>query len=240
MNSHSNNNEVWGIIPARGGSKSIPLKNMALLAGRPLIDYVICAARQSSTVSRFLCSTDHDAIADFCGSKKVEICRRPERLCADAVAVADVVVDLLTTLMAREGRLAEIIVLLEPTYPFLLARHIDECGSLLRENPRADSVQSLTPVSHNSHAYNQRSIRNGNVDFVFKEERIRCYNKQLKPQFYVHGNLFVSRARTILETKNIYGACSLPYTVEALHAFDVDGPQDLIVANALVAAGCIE
>ncbi|MBN3041157.1 MAG: acylneuraminate cytidylyltransferase family protein [Candidatus Omnitrophica bacterium] len=235
----SYNNEVWAIIPARGGSKSIPLKNMAELCGQPLIKYVIEAGKKSEHINRMICSTDHDRIASFCKGEGVEVMPRPDILCGDSVAVSDVIIDLLKTIAGNEGALADIVVLLEPTYPFILPEHIDDCVSLLKADPEADSVQSVTEVQHNNHAYNQRSINEGKVDFVFKKERLKCFNKQLKPKYFIHGNLFVFRARTIIETGNIYGEKSLPYQVPRIYSFDVDGPQDLEIAQCLLKYGLI-
>lgn len=231
---------VWALIPARGGSKSIPLKNMAQLAGRPLIDYVIEAGKKSKTVTRIICSTDHPTIVAHCREHGIEVHDRPNHLCQDMTPVSEVLVDLLKDIQVRERKTPDIVVLLEPTYPFVLAKHIDECVTLLIGNREASSVQSVSEVAHGNHAYNQRVIKDGCVDFVFKEQRQRCYNKQLKPQFYVHGNLFVFRTQTLFDTGNIYGTYSLPYVVPLLNAFDVDVAEDLAVAEALLCCGLIE
>ena len=171
------NDEVWAIIPARGGSKSIPLKNMAQLCDQPLIKYVIQAGKKSDSINRMICSTDHETISSFCKSEGVEVSVRPDSLSGDSVAVSEVLIDLLKTIEKNEGILADIIVLLEPTYPFLLSEHIDDCVSLLKADPQADSVQSVTEVRHNHHAYNQRYLSEGGGDFIFKDESARCFNK---------------------------------------------------------------
>jgi len=176
-------NLVMAFIPARGGSKSIPLKNMVLLGGRPLIEYAIEAAKASRSVSRIVCSTENRSIKEFCQAKGVEVQKRPRRLCGDDIRTQDVILDSLLTLRRKEGRVADLIVLLEPTSPFLLSKHIDDCVDLLRANPSADSVQSITLVPPNHHAYNQRFLDAGLVRFKFPEERRKFYNKQLNPRF---------------------------------------------------------
>ena len=225
---------VWAVIPARGGSRTIPMKNMVPLNGRPLIDYVITAARATAAISRVVCSTEHDAIAEFCRARDVEVRRRPDALALDNVPSVDVVLDVLASIQRTGEPLAEIVVLLEPTSPFVLPAHIEGCVSLLKGDPSADSAQTITPVGPNSHAYNQRRLRDGAVEFVCPEERARYPNKQLKPAFYVHGNVRVVRSRCLLEKRDLFGGRSLPVVISRLHALDVDGPEDLTMAECLL------
>ncbi|GKT37469.1 acylneuraminate cytidylyltransferase family protein, partial [Aduncisulcus paluster] len=82
--------------------------------------------------------------------------------------------------------------LLQPTSPFLLPAQIDACSEALRDNPEANSAQTVAEIPHNYHAFNQRVIKDGAVDFNFTEERKFCYNKQSKPHFYSFGNLVIT------------------------------------------------
>lgn len=222
---------AWALIPARGGSKSIPLKNMAELAGRPLIDYAIQSAKASNSVTRIFCSTDHEKIADFCKNRDVEVQKRPSDLAGDSIATLDVIIYFLETLIREEGYIAEILLLLEPTSPFVLPVVIDDCVNLLRMNPDADSVQTITTIPPNHHAYNQRYIKDGLVHFCFPEERAGRFTKQSKPEFYVHGNFRVVRSASLLQKRDIFGDISLPYILPRLYAMDVDGPEDFVLAD---------
>ena len=228
--------EVWAIIPARGGSKSIPLKNLALLAGHPLIEYVIEAGKTSTVVNRIICSTENESIATFCERKKIEIHRRPKRLAKDGTAVIEVLQHLLRDIQKKNGYVAEFIILLQPTSPFVLPQHVDGLVSLLRNSPKAQSAQTISPIPHNFHAFNQRVIEHGWLKFKFDRERRIFYNKQKKPKFFRFGNLVVSRAKTILEEGTIFGKRSVPLEIPGLYAMDVDGPEDLKMANMLLEA----
>lgn len=232
--------EAWALIPARGGSKSIPLKNMVELGGRPLISYVIQAAKNSRSISRILCSTDNDRIGAFCARSGVEVQERPVALAGDEVATLDVVLHVLQQSKANGDAIPSIMALLEPTSPFVLPKQIDECVALLRENPDADSVQTITTVPPNHHAYNQRYLEGGMIYFRYKEERRRLHNKQMKPAFYVHGNLRVLRSASVLEKRDLFGDRSLPYLIPRTYALDVDGPEDLELAELLVRSGKVE
>lgn len=228
--------QAWGIIPARGGSKTIPLKNLVSLGGRPLIDYVIMAGRASKTLSRVICSTEHPQIAAECHRMKIDVHRRPESLCQDDTPVLDVLSHLLDDMEAKGESLPEIIALLQPTSPFVLPEDIDAAVSLLCADSQADSVQTVCAFPHNYHAYNQRVVENGLVRFRFPAERKECHNKQRKPAFYIFGNLVAARVRTIREGKDVFGARSLSRLIANAYAIDVDGQEDLKKAEWLLAS----
>jgi CMP-N,N'-diacetyllegionaminic acid synthase len=229
--------EIWGIIPARGGSKSIPLKNLAKLSNRPLIEYVIRAAQACSSVDRIVCSTEDERIRGFCLEQGIEVHNRPKGLAADDTNVLDVLVDLLIEFRAKEVPLPAHIVLLQPTSPFVLPSHIDTCVNLIENDNTVNSSQTVTKFPHNFHAYNQRVIEKGYVRFMFAEERKRHYNKQTKPEFYIFGNLVVVRSKALLQGKEIFAEPSIPHIVPYQYALDVDGPVDLELAEWYLSNG---
>ena len=116
-----------GLIPARGGSKSIPLKNLAPVGGKPLIRFVIDAALGSRSFVKTYCSTDHDHIARTCLEAGVEIIERPAELGLDDTPVTAVILHALETLRQHSGRMPGMVALLQPTSPFLLPSQIHEC-----------------------------------------------------------------------------------------------------------------
>src|SRR5688572_6241881 len=158
-----------------------------------MISYVISAGQAATSLTRVLCSTDDDRIADVCRRAGIEVLDRPPALAQDDSSVADVLRDVLTTIGKRHGEVPEMVALLQPTSPLVLAEHIDSCVEALSRQPAADSAQTIVPVNHNSHAYNQRVVENGVVRFRFVEERRAAFNKQRKPSHYLFGNVVVSR-----------------------------------------------
>ena len=223
--------EVWAIIPARGGSKSIPLKNLVELNGIPLITYVINAAKASKRVTRIICSTDDKRIADYCTKHGVEVHLRPDNLAMDDSSLLDVLMYTLQDIHKNEEKLADVIPILQPTSPFLLPEHIDECVLLLSDNEDAQSSQTITSFPHVLHAYNQRLIDDRYVKFVFAEERRLYYNKQRKPDFYIYGNLVVTRSKTLLIEREIFGDKSIPFFIPYPYALDLDRLDDLETAE---------
>lgn len=231
--------ESWAFIPARGGSKSIPLKNLVRLNGRPLLDYAVDVGRNSGRVSRVICSTDSDEIGRHCGQLGVEVDQRPRDLAADHVATVDVLLEFLRRSIREGTTLPEYLVLLEPTSPFVTVRDIEACIERLDGDESADSSQTVTAVSSNSHAYNQRYHDDNGSNFLFVQERKACVNKQAKPPFYIHGNVRVMRTLSVLRTHSIFGARSLPVEIPRTRAMDVDNPDDLMLAEAIIAAGLV-
>jgi CMP-N,N'-diacetyllegionaminic acid synthase len=230
---------VWGFIPARGGSKSIPLKNLARFGGRPLLDYVILAARAWGGFSRLFCSTDSPEIAARARRFEVEVHPRPTGLAQDDTPIFAVVAQFLRDLEAREGKVAELIVLLQPTSPFLLADHLDRCVKGLLADAAAGSAQTIVPCPHNSHAYNQRLVANGQVSFRFPAERRLAYNKQTKPPHYLFGNLLVFRSAAALAQETLFAEPSLAVPIDRPYDFDADGPEDFRLGDLMLAHGLV-
>ncbi len=232
--------ESWVLIPARGGSKSIPLKNLARLHGIPLIDYAIGTARRSGKVSRIICSTDSEEIGSHCLALGVEVDRRPDELAGDHVATVDVLLEFVRRKAGAGVVLPEYLVLLEPTSPFVAPDDIEACLDRLDADAAADSAQTVTPVSSNSHAYNQRYHDGNGSNFLYPQERKVCVNKQTKPGFYIHGNVRVMRVQSLLRTRSIFGTRSLPIEIPKIRAMDVDSQDDLLLAEAIIASGLVK
>lgn len=228
---------VWAVVPARGGSKSIPLKNIALLAGRPMLDYGVLAAKASAVCDRIVGSTDDDRIAAQFRDLGVEVDFRPKGLGEDDTPVVDVVRDLLSRHKSFDA--PWLIVLVQPTSPFLLPSHVKGLVELMAERGDAKSGQSVAPCPHNHHEWNQREISGGTVRFVHAAERHRGYNKQIKPKRWVFGNLLATKAEAIEAGESLFAAPSAAYPIEQPYDFDVDSALDLKMAGVIVDGGLV-
>jgi len=231
--------ECWALIPARGGSKSIPLKNVADFAGRPLIDYSILAAQAAPAISRVICSTDAPEIAARCAALGAEVHDRPAELGGDATPVMEVIAHFAEDMAARQGGVAEMIALVQPTSPFLLPDHLDQAIAALADDAEAGSAQTVIECPHNHHAFNQRSLADGLTDFVFAAERKAAYNKQTKPKHYLFGNIVVMRTASALAQGAVFALPSRGVEIPEEFGFDADGPRDfklgaLMLENGLV------
>jgi phosphoglycerate dehydrogenase-like enzyme/CMP-N-acetylneuraminic acid synthetase len=230
---------VLAMIPARGGSKSVPLKNMALLNEKPLIDYAINVAKKTSMISRVICSTDSEKISNYCKDNFIEVQQRPAELSKDNVTTIDVILYLLNTILKSDKSLPEFLVLLEPTSPFVNSTHIEMCLEALKADLSASSAQTVTRASSNSHAYNQRYHDENGSHFLFLNERKKSTNKQSKPNFFIHGNVRVMRVSELMKTKKLFGKKSIPIEISRFYSMDVDGPDDFDLAQSIIDSGYI-
>ena len=126
--------EILAIIPARGGSKGIPKKNIKPLHDKPLIEYSIDAAKESKFLTRIVVSTDNDEIATISRENTVDVIIRPEVIARDASSIVDAIIHATSVLKEREKFLPGIIVLLQPTSPLRTACDIDNAIRLFLEN----------------------------------------------------------------------------------------------------------
>lgn len=233
---------AWAFVTARGGSKSIPLKNIVPVMGKPLLHYCMDAVNKAKTISKAVCSTDHEKIAAAAREKGAVVMDRPEELGGDLVASVDVVVHAAKAFLAADEPAPEIIVLVQPTSIFLLAEHIDAVVQGMLDNPECGSGQAVIKVPHQFHAHNQRSMSADGKDigFVYPEERERGYSKQTKPVHYTYGNLIATRTKALLETGNLFARPSFPVEVSLEYAYDLDGPEDMQMAEFMIREKMVE
>lgn len=225
-----------GIIPARGGSKSIKLKNIVQFLGRPLLEHVIEAAKLSMELDMVICSTDNEEIAKVAQKNGIEVIWRPAELAQDNTPVLEVIKDIIS----KAKGTPDLLPLLQPTSPFVLPSHIDECIKRLKSDFSADSAQTISKLPHNYHAYNQRIVKEGYVKFRFPKERLKYYNKQTKPPHYVFGNLVVTRARTVIKKNDIFGTRSIAVEIEEPYSFDLDKKEDIALGEFLISSGKVK
>jgi CMP-N,N'-diacetyllegionaminic acid synthase len=226
---------ILAFIPARGGSKSIPLKNLVRVGGRSLLEYAVRAANACPLISHIVCSTDHEEIASHAENLGVAVDRRLATLSGDEINVLDVLKEYLT----RTKIIPEIVVLFQPTSPFLRPADVERVVEVLRNHATAITAQTVTLVPHNYHAWNQRIFENGMVKFASKQERLGAFNKQLKPKLYKFGNVVAVRATAVPVMAEFFEEPSVGVEVETPYDLDVDGPEDVEMAEALLSSGLV-
>ncbi len=222
--------EVLALIPARGGSKGIPRKNIRLFAGHPLIAYSIAAGLQAETVTRVIVSTDDEEIAAIAREYGAEVpFLRPAHLALDDTPDYPVFLHALRWLEEREGYRPDIIVQLRPTSPIRPRDLVDRGVRLLLEHPEADSVRAVVPSGQNPFKM-WRIEDDGYMRPLLSVEGIpEPYNtpRQRLPQtFWQTGHLDVMWRRTLLEKGSMTGRRILPLLVEPRYTVDLDNPWD--------------
>lgn len=225
-------NRVVAIVPARAGSKSVPLKNLKDLGGKPLIAWPIEVALATPEIDRVIVSTDGEQIAEVARAYGAEVSMRPAELASDTAIVADVLRHHIRELRA-EGETARYMVLLEPTSPFRLPRDISACLRALEEKG-LDSVATFMEPHLNPH----RAWRiEGDIVEPFIKGAVPWLPRQLQPKaFQLNGAVygFVMDELTDDRAGLLFGRTGA-VMMDQRRSIDIDTSFDFVVANALLA-----
>jgi N-acylneuraminate cytidylyltransferase len=223
--------EVLAVIPARGGSKGIPRKNIRNFSGYPLIAYSIAAALQSETVTRVIVSTDDEEIAAVARQYGAEVpFMRPAEHAQDSTLDLPVFAHVLRTLAEMENYHPDVVVQLRPTSPFRPLTMVDDAVRLLLDNPEADSVRGVVPAGQNPHKMWRIDQASGRMVALLQVEGIdEPYNsprQKLPPVYWQTGHIDAIRPRAILEKNSMSGAVILPLLIDPAYTVDIDTPAD--------------
>lgn len=226
-----NGQRVLAIIPARGGSKSVPGKNIRDLGGKPLLAWSIDVAKQVDEIDRIIVSTDDAEIMAVASSRGAEVYRRPAHLATDEALVIDAIKDLHRTLLA-EGEQPEWMILLEPTCPLRAADDIRKCLQLV-ERGTYDSVATFKEAELNPH----RAWRLvDDVPEVFIEGAIPWLPRQRLPKAYqLNGAVYLFRSSLVAQEERTLlvgrmGAVVMPRE----RSQDIDENIDFLIIEALL------
>ena len=219
-----------GIIPARGGSKGVPRKNMRQLGGMPLIQYTIEAAR-ASRLSDFVISTDDAEITAIAQMQGCTVIQRPAELATDSTAMIPVVIHAVQTLV-NAGQQFDYVMLLQPTAPLRTSEDIDASLTLLIESG-ADTVVSVTPVPGHCHP---------DWQFVIEDDHLHLYNREpwenliprrqlLSPTYTRNGAIYACKTSVLLENGSLYGSNVRAYVMPESRSVNIDSEFDLALAE---------
>jgi len=225
---------VLGIVPARGGSKGVPGKNVRLLAGRTLLDYTARAARESGVIDRLVLSTDSAEIASAGRAVGLEVpFMRPAGLAADDTPMLPVLQHVVEGL-GSAGWTPELIVLLQPTSPLRRAQHVRDAVTLLRES-NADSVVTVVEVPRHLSPDYVMAIDGGRLR-PFLPEGARVMRRQdARPAYSREGTIYAFWRRTLERFGSIYGEDCRPLLIDARESLSIDSPDDWDAAERRLA-----
>jgi N-acylneuraminate cytidylyltransferase len=223
--------EVLAIIPARGGSKGIPRKNIRNFAGYPLIAYSIAAGLQSELVTRVIVSTDDEEIAcvarEF-GAKTPFL--RPAELAQDQSTDLPLFEQALQWLRENEGYVPDAVVQLRPTSPIRPVSLVDDAVRMLLDTPDADCVRGVVSAGQNPYKMWQIDPDSGRMSPLLKVEGIaEPYNaprQALPAAYWQTGHIDAIRTRTILEKHSLTGDVILPLIIDSRYTVDIDTLSD--------------
>ena len=232
--------KVLALIPARGGSKSIPRKNILSFAGFPLISYSIAAALEADTVTRVIVSTDDEEIAQVARQYGAETpFLRPPEFSGDETPDLPVFIHALNWLAEEENYHPEIIVQLRPTSPMRRKWHIDQAVYKLIEHPEADAVRTVCEPFQNP--YKMWKIQDdGFMRPLLETDYSEPYNmpRQILPTVYWQtGYVDAAWSDTIMEKNSMTGERILPLIIDPSEWIDIDSLADWRRAEHLLESG---
>lgn len=232
--------EVLAVIPARGGSKSIPRKNILPLAGHPLIAYSIAAGLAAESVDRVIVTTDDTEISEIAMQYGAQVpFIRPAELAADDTPDLPVFIHVLETLNQLEGYHPDLVVQLRPTSPFRRLWHIDQAVYSLLEHPEADSVRTVCEPFQNPFKMWQINPV-GYMQPLMDSKYPEAYNmpRQALPKVYWQtGYVDVAWSDTILKKHSMTGDLILPLIIDPKEWIDIDSNDDWRHAERLIESG---
>ena len=230
--------EILAIIPARGGSKGVPRKNILDLNGHPLIAYSIACAIQSDLVNRVVCSTDSNEIANIAinyGAETPFI--RPPEISNDVSTDLDVFTHALNWLADQESYMPDLVVQLRPTSPLRTVEMIKNGVDLILSDEKTSSIRAVSYPDHTP--YKMWNIdMNGYLDPLLTiQGNSEPYNtqRQLLPMVYAQtGTLEIIKPSTILEGKSMTGDNIKPLIIDNKYFVDIDTIESFILAGILL------
>lgn len=225
---------VLGVIPARGGSKGVPRKNLIHLLNKPLIEYTIKEALDSHHLDKVIVSTDDEEIAEISKSLGAEVpFVRPAELATDSALSIDVVIHALKTMGELDQKKYQIIVMLQPTTPFRTSNDIDNGIELLLRGG-VDSVISVVNVGAHHPLRMKRIIHDGwLINYIEQGKEDMRPRQELPPVYIRNGSLYITWRNVILSGSFVGTNCKA-YIMPPERSVNIDTKFDIILAEYLL------
>ena len=224
------NRKILVVVPARGGSRGIPLKNIKKVLGIPLVALVGQMIKDLSYIDRAIVSTDHFEIANISKKYGLQVpFMRPKDLSGDRISDWQVLDHALRTIERIDQTVYDIIVLLPLTSPCRQSKYVTQTiNKLIHGN--FDSVWSISQTDSKSHPFKQYFFENDSLDFYDKQGEKIIARQQLKPVYHCNGVSYVMTRECILEQKTTKGQKSSAVIIPGI-MINIDTPYDLMLAE---------
>ena len=222
------NKTFLAIIPARGGSKRLPRKNILDLCGKPLISWSIEAALKSKYISKVVVSSDDEEILNISSNFGADIIKRPYELANDTATTFDTVKHTIDNFENYDY-----IVLLQPTSPLRNVKHIDEAIELLEEK-QADAIVSVCEMDH-SPLWSNTLPKDGNMNNFLRDEVLNKRSQDLEKYYRVNGAIYICKTDKLLENKSFFLKDNIfAYIMDRKSSIDIDEEIDFEIAKVLI------
>ena len=219
------NKTFLAIIPARGGSKRLPRKNILNLCGKPLISWSIEAGLKSKYIDKVVVSSDDTEILNISNELKVQVIKRPDELASDTSTSFDAVKHAIDNLESYEY-----ILLLQPTSPLRNENHIDKAIEILEEK-NADAVVSVCEMNHNLLLSNTLDDSLSMEGFI-SDNLLSNRSKDLKKRYRLNGAIYLCKTDKLLKEKSFFLKKNIfAYVMNSNNSIDIDRKEDFELAS---------
>jgi len=219
------NKTFLAIIPARGGSKRLPRKNILNLCGKPLISWSIEAGLKSKYIDKVVVSSDDTEILNISNELKVQVIKRPKELASDTSTSFDVVQHAIDNLESYEY-----ILLLQPTSPLRNENHIDKAIEILEEK-NADAVISVCEMNHNLLWSNTLDDSLSMEGFI-SDNLLNNRSQDLKKHYRLNGAIYLCKTDKLLKEKSFFLKKNIfAYVMNSNNSIDIDRKEDFELAS---------
>jgi CMP-N-acetylneuraminic acid synthetase len=225
--------KVLAVVPARGGSKGIPLKNLREVGGRSLVARVGDIIGKVPQIDRAVVSTDHEGIASEAEAAGIAApFRRPASISGDRVGDFDVLLHALEASETIDSNRYDIVVMLQPTSPLRTPQQVSDAIRMLAEG-RWDSVWTVSETDSKAHPLKQLTVRNGHLDYYDTAGAAIIARQQLEPVYHRNGIAYAITRECLTEQRSIFGRKAGALVVEGDHV-SVDTEYDIQLVDWLL------
>lgn len=222
------NKTFLAIIPARGGSKRLPRKNVLDLCGKPLISYTIEAALKSKYIDKVIVSSDDEEILNISKKFGADIIKRPINLANDTATTFDAIKHTIDNVDRYDY-----LILLQPTSPLRNEKHIDEAIELL-EIKNANAIISVCEMVH-SPLWSNTLPKDGNMSNFLKDEILNKRSQDLEKYYRLNGAIYICKTEKLLENKGFFLKDNIfAYKMNKENSIDIDDKIDFIIAKNII------
>ncbi|MCB1174173.1 MAG: acylneuraminate cytidylyltransferase family protein [Leptospiraceae bacterium] len=223
---------IVALVPARGGSKGLPRKNVLPLNGKPMIAWAVEGALKSACIQRVVVSTDDDEIMDAAVAAGAEApFRRPDELATDTATARDVILHFLDWMRDYDVE-PEVFVILQPTSPMRDHEDIDRCLQKMSQHD-AQAVVSVCEAEHHPWLMNELPD-DGNMGGFLRESAMDARRQDLRPQYRLNGAVYACRSDFFRSTGSFYGLRTYACVMSRERSVDVDDRMDFRFAELLM------
>jgi N-acylneuraminate cytidylyltransferase len=221
--------KIVSIIPARGGSKGIHLKNLTPVNGKPLLYYTIKASINSKLIDKTVVSTDHNKIATYAQKLGAKVITRPKKLASDKARLEPVLMHALNYLQKNENYIPDLFVTLQNTSPLRTVNHVNEAIKLFKKR-KLDSLFSACKF----HSFLWKIQKNKIIKPINYNPKKRPNRQEMKTQVHENGAIYVQKYQIFKKTGNRLAGKVWFYEMPEELSFEIDSPHDKFIVEQIM------